>query len=154
MAATSHPIIDAPGMAAHNDRYLTLAKGKFNWQITACLAMALAVVLTVALVVEHHQRKEYAYTVEVDELGVARYVRELPAQQIHTPYVVQAQVAQFIKEIRTVTTDRTAFTQHLNQSYSVCLKDAQTYMPLQVSEEEFKANLERDRFQRGSRKPQ
>ena len=127
MAAT-HPIIDAPGMAAHNDRYLSLAKGKFNWQITACLAMTLAMVLTVALVVEHHQRKEYAYTVEIDELGVARYVRELPAHQIHTPYVVQAQVAQFIKDMRTVTTDRTAFTQQLNQSYSVCLTDAQTYI--------------------------
>lgn len=31
-------------------------------------------------------------------------------------------------------------------------KDAQTYMPLQVTEEEFRANMERDRYQR-SRKP-
>src|SRR5262245_30694395 len=127
MAAT-HPIIDAPGMVAHNDRYLTLAKGKFNWQITAWLAMALAMMLTVALVYEHQQRKEYAYLVEIDELGVARYVRELSAQQIHTPYVVQAHVAQFIKNIRTVTTDRVAFTNQLNESYGLCLTDAQIYI--------------------------
>jgi NADH-quinone oxidoreductase subunit C len=40
----------------------------------------------------------------------------------------------------------------LRKDYPVQLrKDAQTYMPLQVSEEEFKANLERDRYQRASR---
>jgi NADH-quinone oxidoreductase subunit C len=43
----------------------------------------------------------------------------------------------------------------LRKDYPVQLrKDAQTYMPLQVSEEEFTATMERDRFQRGSRKPQ
>ena len=42
----------------------------------------------------------------------------------------------------------------LRKDYPVQLrKDAQTYMALQVSEEEFKANMERDRFQRGSAKP-
>ena len=40
----------------------------------------------------------------------------------------------------------------LRKDYPVQLrKDAQTYMPLQVTEEEFKANMERDRYQRGSR---
>jgi NADH-quinone oxidoreductase subunit C len=38
----------------------------------------------------------------------------------------------------------------LRKDYPVQLrKDAQTYMPLQVTEEEFRANLERDRYQRG-----
>ena len=42
----------------------------------------------------------------------------------------------------------------LRKDYPVQLrKDAQTYMPLQLSAEEFKANLERDRFERGSAKP-
>jgi NADH-quinone oxidoreductase subunit C len=42
----------------------------------------------------------------------------------------------------------------LRKDYPVQLrKDAQTYMPLQVTEEEFKSNMERDRFQRGSAKP-
>jgi NADH-quinone oxidoreductase subunit C len=42
----------------------------------------------------------------------------------------------------------------LRKDYPVQLrKDAQTYMPLQVTEEEFKANLERDRYQRGAGKP-
>ena len=42
----------------------------------------------------------------------------------------------------------------LRKDYPVQLrKDAQTFMPLQVSEAEFAANLERDRFQRGSMKP-
>ncbi|HWI20153.1 MAG TPA: NADH-quinone oxidoreductase subunit C [Vicinamibacterales bacterium] len=42
----------------------------------------------------------------------------------------------------------------LRKDYAVQLrKDAQTYMPLQVTEEEFRANLERDRYQRGSAKP-
>jgi NADH-quinone oxidoreductase subunit C len=37
----------------------------------------------------------------------------------------------------------------LRKDYPVQLrKDAQTFMPLQVSEEEFKANMERDRYQR------
>jgi NADH-quinone oxidoreductase subunit C len=41
----------------------------------------------------------------------------------------------------------------LRKDYPVQLrKDAQTYMPLQVTEEEFKANMERDRYQRGPQK--
>ena len=41
----------------------------------------------------------------------------------------------------------------LRKDYPVQLrKDAQTYMPLQVTAEEFKANMERDRYQR-ARKP-
>ena len=39
----------------------------------------------------------------------------------------------------------------LRKDYPVQLrKDAQTYMPLQITEEEFKANMERDRYQRGA----
>jgi NADH-quinone oxidoreductase subunit C len=42
----------------------------------------------------------------------------------------------------------------LRKDYPVQLrKDAQTYMPLQVTEEEFKANLERDRYHRDSSSP-
>ena len=72
--ATSHPMLDAPALAAHNDRYLSLAKGKFNWQVTACLALLLAMVLAVVLAYQYGQRKEYAYVVEIDEVGVARDV--------------------------------------------------------------------------------
>jgi len=42
----------------------------------------------------------------------------------------------------------------LRKDYPVQLrKDAQTYMPLQVTEEEFKASMERDRYQRQSGPP-
>ncbi|MDP3720456.1 MAG: NADH-quinone oxidoreductase subunit C [Acidobacteriota bacterium] len=42
----------------------------------------------------------------------------------------------------------------LRKDYPVQLrKDAQTYMPLQITEEEFKANMERDRYQRTAAKP-
>jgi NADH-quinone oxidoreductase subunit C len=42
----------------------------------------------------------------------------------------------------------------LRKDYPVQLrKDAQTYMPLQVTEEEFKANMERDRYQRAHSGP-
>ncbi len=42
----------------------------------------------------------------------------------------------------------------LRKDYPVQLrKDAQTYMPLQVTQEEFQANMERDRFQRTAAKP-
>ena len=42
----------------------------------------------------------------------------------------------------------------LRKDYPVQLrKDAQTYMPLQVTQEEFQANLERDRYQRTAAKP-
>src|SRR5215471_9255213 len=132
--AVTHPLLDAPGIAAHNDRYLSLAKGKFNWQVTACLTLLLAMILAVALAYQYGQRKEYAYVVEIDELGVARYVRELPTQDIHTPYVIQAQVAQFIKDIRTVTTDRVAFTQQLNASYATCLKNVRQYIKIYYDE--------------------
>lgn len=42
----------------------------------------------------------------------------------------------------------------LRKDYPVQLrKDAQTYMPLQVTEEEFKANMERDRYHRDQPSP-
>jgi NADH-quinone oxidoreductase subunit C len=42
----------------------------------------------------------------------------------------------------------------LRKDYPVQLrKDAQTFMPLQVTAEEFKANMERDRYQRGQSGP-
>ena len=42
----------------------------------------------------------------------------------------------------------------LRKDYPVQLrKDAQTYMPLQVTQEEFQANMERDRYQRTTAKP-
>jgi NADH-quinone oxidoreductase subunit C len=42
----------------------------------------------------------------------------------------------------------------LRKDYPVQLrKDAQTYMPLQVTAEEFKANMERDRYSRTTPKP-
>ena len=41
----------------------------------------------------------------------------------------------------------------LRKDYPVQLrKDAQTYMPLQVTEEEFRANMERDRYSRATPK--
>jgi NADH-quinone oxidoreductase subunit C len=42
----------------------------------------------------------------------------------------------------------------LRKDYPVQLrKDAQTYMPLQITEEEFRANMERDRYSRSTPKP-
>jgi len=42
----------------------------------------------------------------------------------------------------------------LRKDYPVQLrKDAQTYMPLQITEQEFQANMERDRYQRSAAKP-
>lgn len=42
----------------------------------------------------------------------------------------------------------------LRKDYPVQLrKEAGTYMPLEITEEEFRANLERDRYQRGAAKP-
>lgn len=42
----------------------------------------------------------------------------------------------------------------LRKDYPVQLrKDAQTYMPLQITQEEFQANMERDRYQRTTAKP-
>jgi len=42
----------------------------------------------------------------------------------------------------------------LRKDYPVQLrKDAQTFMPLQITEEEFRSNMERDRYQRTTAKP-
>lgn len=126
--ASTHPMLSHAGLGAHNDRYLHLANEKRNWQLTAGLSLLLASVLTVALVYQSGQRKEYAYVVEVDDLGVARYIRDLPQETIQNPYIVQAQVARFIRDIRTVTTDGAAWRNQLNESYALCLRDAQTYI--------------------------
>ncbi len=124
----SHPYVDALGTTAHNDRYLNLARGKWHWQVTTWVALAVVAVQAAALAYMYGQRKEYAYTVQIDELGIASYVKDLAPQQIHTSYLVAAQVGNFIRGIRTITTDPVAFKNGMNAAYAVCLKDAQGYI--------------------------
>jgi type IV secretory pathway TrbF-like protein len=124
----AHPYVDAVGTTAHHDRYLNLARGKWHWQITAWVALAVVAVQAAALAYMYGQRKEYAYAVQIDELGIASYVKELAPQPIHTPYLVAAQVGNFLRGIRTITTDPVAFKNGMNAAYAVCLKDAQGYI--------------------------
>jgi len=123
-----HPYVDTCGLTAHHDRYLNLARGKWHWQVTAWLALLVVAVQAAASAYMYGQRKEYAYAVQIDELGAATYVRDLPPQDIHSAYLVAAQVANFLRGIRTITTDPVAFQHGMNAAYAVCLKDAQGYI--------------------------
>jgi type IV secretory pathway TrbF-like protein len=50
------------------------------------------------------------------------------ARRVHAPYLVAAQVGNFLRGIRTITTDPVAFKNGMNAAYAVCLKDAQGYI--------------------------
>ena len=49
MSSTSHPYVDAVGTTPHHDRYLNLARGKWHWQVTTWLALAVVAVQAAAL---------------------------------------------------------------------------------------------------------
>ena len=110
---------------------MALARGKWNMQVLLGVALCTIAVLAISLVWLLGQRRDFAYVVEVDELGNARYEKELAAVPIHDPVIVQAQVQQWIRDARTVVTDKVAFFAQLDRACGrngKCLPGAQRYV--------------------------
>jgi type IV secretory pathway TrbF-like protein len=102
-----------------NDRQGTHLKQKHMWQIVAFLSLALSSALTGGLIYQSSQSRVQPFIVEVDKIGNA--VAVAPAEQAGAfdERIVRAQVANFISNVRAVTTDTTVQKQWLDKAYAM-----------------------------------
>lgn len=90
-----------------NERYGDYIASARRWQMIGLGSLTLAVTCTGGLIYFAGQNKLIPYVVEVDERGATVQVYESSRQQKADPRVVRAQLAQFIRDLRAVSADRT-----------------------------------------------
>ncbi len=79
-----------------------LAKGKRNWQLVAFALLGILGVVTVAFVRLASTSRVVPYVIEVDKLGQLAAVAPADELKIPEPRLVAAQLAEFIRNVRTV----------------------------------------------------
>ena len=135
--AAAPPVITVPanpdtaylrGRAEFDSRFGDLAKGKRNWQLAAFGALILAGVLAVGLVMLATTSRITPYVVEVDKLGRAQAFG--PAERLRTTdqRVLTAQLAGFVRDIRTVVGDPAAEADLVRRSYAFVDQDAAAFL--------------------------
>lgn len=118
-----------------NERNGDYIAQKHNWQIMAFMAIGLSFLLGGALAYKSSQSSVQPFVVEVDKFGQVVAVYPADEAREFDERIVRAQVAQFIRNIRSVTTDTTVQKQWLEKAYSVLGPAA-----LQAMNDHFKAN--------------
>jgi type IV secretion system protein VirB5 len=105
-----------------------LARGKRNWQLTTFGLLGLTTLLAIGLVTLATQSRITPYVVEVDRLGRAQAIA--PANRIEPAdqRVAVAQLASFIRDIRTVLPDATAQADLVRRAYAFVDQGAATFL--------------------------
>jgi type IV secretion system protein TrbF len=111
-----------------NERYGDYIARARNWRWAAFAALAVSLVLAVGVAWEAAQSKVVPYVVEVDRLGdavaVTRADRAAPADA----RVVKAQLAAWIVDVRSISSDPLAEKAALAQSYAVTAATATIFL--------------------------
>ncbi|HEY1611741.1 MAG TPA: VirB8/TrbF family protein, partial [Paraburkholderia sp.] len=122
---------DSPYLSARrewNERYGDYIAQARNWRRAACAALALSLVLAIGVVWQAAQSKVVPYVVQVDKLGdavaVARADRAAPADA----RVVKAELAAWIVNVRSTSSDPTAEKTALSGAYAVTAATATTFL--------------------------
>ena len=111
----SNPYLEA--RREWDERYADLVPGKRNWQIAAGGLLVLSLILASGIVWIGHRSRFIPYVVEVDKLGYAPTVPQ-PLNSVALPDVTDRieryEVATFIRDARSVTSDPQVEHQMLN----------------------------------------
>jgi type IV secretory pathway TrbF-like protein len=111
-----------------NERYGSYISQKRTWQLTAIAAMALSGLLGVSLVTVASQSKVQPFIVQVDKLGQAVAVSPAEKAQVPDERIVRFQLAEFIKNARSVTPDALVMKRWLDDAYSIVAPNASQYL--------------------------
>lgn len=121
-AAAGDAALDTPYLSARrewNERYGDYIARARNWRWAAFGALAISLVLGVGVAWQAAQSKVVPYVVEVDRLGdavaVARADRAAPTDM----RVIKAQLAAWIVDVRSVSSDPLAQKSALSRSYAL-----------------------------------
>jgi len=125
-AGTDNPYLSA--RREWNERYGDYIARARNWRSAAFAALAISAVLALGVVWEAAQIKVVPYVVEVDKLGdavaVGRADRAAPADA----RVVKAQLAAWIVDVRSLSSDPTAEKAALARVYAMTAATATTFL--------------------------
>lgn len=108
----------ARGQSEFHAMFADLAKGKRNWQLTAFGLLGLTSVLALGLVTLATQSRITPYVVEVDRLGRAQAIAPATRTELTDQRVTTAQLASFIRDIRTVLPDPAAQADLVRRAYA------------------------------------
>ena len=116
------------GRAEFHAMFSDLARGKRNWQLACFGLLGLTIALSIGLVTLATQSRITPYVVEVDRLGRAQAIG--PADRIEPAdqRVTVAQLAGFIRDIRTVLPDPAAQADLVRRAYAFVDQGAATFL--------------------------
>jgi type IV secretion system protein VirB5 len=130
-AAAADAALDSPYLSARrewNERYGDYIARARNWRWAAFGAIAVSLVLAVGVAWQAAQSKVVPYVVEVDKLGdavaVARADRAAPTDM----RVITAQLAAWIVDVRSVSSDPLAQKSALSRSYALTAATATIFL--------------------------
>lgn len=116
------------GRGEFQSMFTDLAKAKRNWQLATFSLLGVAFVQATGLVSLATQSRITPYVVEVDRLGRAQAFG--PAEQLRTTdqRVITAQLAGFVRDIRTVLADPTAQADLVRRAYAYVDQSAALFL--------------------------
>ena len=130
-SAAADAALDSPYLSARrewNERYGDYIARARNWRWAAFGAIAVSLVLAVGVAWQAAQSKVVPYVVEVDKLGdavaVARADRAAPTDM----RVITAQLAAWIVDVRSVSSDPLAQKSALSRSYALTAATATIFL--------------------------
>jgi type IV secretion system protein VirB5 len=114
-AQTSNPYHEARGI--WNERYMSLVRARWNWQIVSLVLAISNLVVALALVWHSAQSKVVPYIVRVDEAGQSLVIGPATASSVADPKIVGFQLQAYVRDARQVTADGAAQKNLLERVY-------------------------------------
>ena len=130
-AAANAAAFDNPYLSARrewNERYGDYIARARSWRWAAFAALAVSLVLAIGVVWQAAQSKVVPYVVEVDKLGDAVAVARADRATTTDVRVVKAQLAAWIVDVRSVSSDPLAQKSALSRSYAMTAATATIFL--------------------------
>jgi type IV secretion system protein VirB5 len=112
---TSNPYHEARGI--WNERYLSLVRARWNWQIISLVLALSNLVVALALVWHSAQSKVVPYIVRVEEAGQSLVIGPATASNVADPKIIGFQLQAYVRDARQVTADGAAQKNLLERVY-------------------------------------
>ena len=116
------------GRRAFADRYMDLAKGKRNWQLTAFAALGLLATVTLAYIQLASTARVTPYLVEVDQLGQAKAIGPAERMEKASARLVASQLALFVRNLRSVYPDPLAQKEMVERAYAFAGESVEAWL--------------------------
>lgn len=130
-AAADAATLDNPYLSARrewNERYGDYIARARSWRWAAFAALAISLVLAIGVVWQAAQNKVVPYVVEVDKLGDAVAVARADRASTADVRVIKAQLAAWIVDVRSVSSDPLAQKSALSRSYVMTAATATIFL--------------------------